>query len=272
MPFGENLRWLIAYRHVTPKQLADVCEVKANTISNYANGISAPNYEILNKIIKFLDVTADQILYDDLPSTGLTEKMVPNLVPNVVPNTKKAGSFPALNTPKIITIDNEQRETTLFVTAKAAAGYLSGYEDPEYIETLQTIDLPGLQGQTHRAFEIKGQSMMPTHHSGSIAIGRFVESFNDIRDRRVYILVTKDGVVLKRVINRIKEENKLVLISDNDNKKDFPTYVVSPEDVLEVWYWRASIIRESPEPGTVYTRINDLEGRLAMIETLLKAK
>lgn len=237
------------------------------TRGNYAQmelGKQNPTLETISEIVRIYNKSYDYVIEG--------KEIAPNVAPIVAPKGKKSGSFPALNIPRFITVDSDNNENTLFVTAKAAAGYLTGYEDPEYTDTLQVVNLPGINGQTHRAFEIKGQSMMPTHHGGSIAIGRFVESFNDIRDRRVYILVTKDGIVLKRVINRIKEENKLILMSDNDNKRDFPTYVVSPDEVLEIWYWRASIIRESPEPGTVYTRINDLESRLALIESSLKAK
>jgi len=236
---------------------------------NYAQiegGKQYPTLETIKQIVRIYHKTYDWLIDG--------KEIAPNVAPIIAPISKKTGSFPALNAPKILTIDSStQEENTLFVTAKAAAGYLNGFADPEYTETLQSINLPGLKGQTHRAFEIKGNSMLPTHHSGSIAIGRYVESFNDIRDRRIYIVVTKtDGIVLKRVLNRIKEDNKLILISDNDNKREYPNYPVAPEDVIELWYWRASIIRESPEPGTVYTRINDLEGRLALIETLLKAK
>jgi transcriptional regulator with XRE-family HTH domain len=237
--------------------------------ANYAQielGKQKPTLETVEEIVRNYNKTYEWVIEG--------KEIAPNVAPIIAPKREKPGSFPAVNTPKILTIDSStQEENTLFVTAKAAAGYLNGYADPEFNEDLQIINLPGLKGQTHRAFEIRGNSMLPTHHSGSIAIGRYVESFNDIRDRRVYIVVTKtEGIVLKRVLNRIKEDNKLILISDNDNKREYPTYPVSPEDVVELWYWRASIIRESPEPGTVYSRINDLEGRMALLESFLKAK
>ncbi|MEB0299588.1 LexA family transcriptional regulator [Mucilaginibacter sp. 5C4] len=239
--------------------------------ANYAQielGKQNPTLETISNIVRIYHKPYELVI------DGKEIAPIPasNVAPIVLKSGKKSGSFPALNMPNYITVNSDNEENTIFVTAKAAAGYLNGFEDPEYRDSLQVINLPGLNGATHRAFEIKGNSMLPTHHSGSIAIGRFVESFNDIRDRRIYILVTKEGIVLKRVLNRIADDNKLILLSDNDNKREYPNYLVSPEDVLEIWYWRASIIRESPEPGTVYTRINDLEGRLALIESLLKGK
>jgi len=200
------------------------------------------------------------------------EKIAPKIAPIIAPNDKnlpiKQGNVPA-----VVAIDRATKEEAVtLVPVKAAAGYLNGYADPEFIEKLPTIDIPGLSGQTHRAFEVRGQSM-PTQHSGSIAIGRWVESLDQIKDRRVYILLTKfDGIVLKRVLNRLNTDGKLILMSDNDNKREYPNYPVSPEDILEVWYWRGGIIREIPEPGSTYTRINDLEGRLTLLEQRLNSR
>lgn len=62
-----------------------------------------------------------------------------------------------------------------FVAVKAAAGYLTGYADPEFIDELNTFTLPMLSGGEYRAFEIAGDSMMPTP-SGSVVVGEKVES------------------------------------------------------------------------------------------------
>lgn len=262
MAFPENLKWLLQHRQKTPKELADFIAVKPNSISNYTNGVSSPNYELLNKIVKFLEVSADEILYSDLPKNGL-RKIAPNIAPIIAPNDKK---IPDL-IPKVVTVDIKERDVVSLVPVKAAAGYLNGYGDPEYIETLPTLYLPGMDGASHRAFELRGHSMMPNLHSGSIQIGRWVESLKDIKDRRVYIIVSKyDGIVIKRVLNRVKQDGKLIMISDNDNKKEYPNYPIEADDVLEVWYWRGAIIREVPEPGTQYARLNDLESRLSLLE------
>jgi len=266
MPFGENLRYLLAYRQITPKEIADYIQVKPNTISNYTNGVSTPSYEILSLLIKKLDVTADEILYEDLPVKGLDRKIAPNIAPNVAPNALQV-------VPMTVVVDIANKELVPLVPVKAAAGYLNGYADPEYIGNLPTLDIPGLSGYTHRAFEIRGHSMMPTHHPGSIAIGRWVDDIQDIRDRRVYIIVTRhDGIVLKRVLNRVKSDGKLILMSDNDNKREYPNYPVELSDILEVWYWRGGIIREIPEPGAMYNRLNDLDGRLSLLENRLNTR
>ena len=224
-----------------------------------------------DKLDKILTAYPEINLYFLVSGKGdmiVKEETAPNAAPIIAPNDRNSNIIQL--TPRVITVDKNNVELIALVPAKAAAGYLNGFSDPEYIESLPSIVLPGMAGLSHRAFEVRGQSMLPTHHSGSIAIGRAVEAFSDIRDRRVYIIVTKaDGIVLKRVLNRIKEDGKLILMSDNDNKREYPNYPLDAEDILEMWYWRGSIIRESPEPGGMYARINDLEAKLTLQQTYL---
>jgi len=265
MEIGERIK---AIRKVSGKNQEDFAMSIGLNRPNYAQieiGKQKPTLQTLIEIVRNYNTSYDYLL----EGKEYSEIIAPNLAPNIAPKEKNEE---LTLVPKVIAIDRLNRELVSLVPVKAAAGYLNGYGDPEFIESLPTIDIPGISGVTHRAFEIRGNSMLPNHHSGSIQIGRWVENINEIRDRRVYILLTKyDGIVLKRVLNRIKQDGKLVLISDNDNKREYPNFTVDVEDILEVWYWRAGIIRETPEPGTIYSRMNDLDGRLAMLENRLNA-
>lgn len=169
--------------------------------------------------------------------------------------------------PKVVSVNENNEELISLINVKAAAGYLNGYADPEYIERLPTIRMPGIKGGSHRAFEIRGHSMSPTMHNSSIAIGRWVESFDDIRDRYVYIVITRsEGIVMKRVLNRIHETGKLILLSDNQNKREYPNIILDVSDVIEVWKLRAGFIFEFPEPGELYNRFNDLEAKVSIMQ------
>jgi len=115
---------------------------------------------------------------------------------------------------------------------------LSGYSDPEYIEQLQKIKLPFLPTGTHRAFPIKGDSMLPVK-DGAFVVATFVEDITDVRDGRTYVVLTKnDGLVYKRLYNRIKDNNTLLLSSDN---KAYQPYEVKTENILEIWEFTCCI-------------------------------
>lgn len=253
-----------ALKITTDLMLAEVLGVKQPTLSTWKKR-NTMDYPLIITFCNNAGLDLNFIF------TGIGEKG--NLKGNPSGNLKAVKEVisqnnivpPLFTQPKVVTINQNNEDVIAMVPTKAAAGYLNGYADPEFVETLPTLYMPGLKGGLHRAFEVKGMSMLPVHHPGSISIGRYVESANDIRDRRVYIIVTKEGVVLKRVLNRLKDDGVLILISDNENKREYPNYPIYPEDILEMWYWRRSVIAESPEPGNLYNRFNDLQGDVALL-------
>ena len=87
--------------------------------------------------------------------------------------------------------------------------------------------------------------MLPLE-SGTVVIGRYLESVADIVNGRTYVLVTgKEGIVYKRVFNYVEENGKLFLVSDN---KVYSPYEIEIGDVLEVWEAKAFISVSFPEP------------------------
>ena len=86
-----------------------------------------------------------------------------------------------------------------------------GYCDAWFMETLPTFRLPGLSNATYRMFEVDGPSMAPNILHGDRLIGEWIDDLTKIRDNRVYIIVHKGGVAVKRVVNRLKERGKFYL-------------------------------------------------------------
>jgi phage repressor protein C with HTH and peptisase S24 domain len=119
-----------------------------------------------------------------------------------------------------------------FVPMKAAAGYLAGYADDEFIDELNTFTLPMLGSGHFRAFEIIGDSMLPTP-SGSIIVGQKIDTLDDVKQNAACIVVSKnEGIVYKRVSRAVKSKNKVTLTSDNPS---FHPYQINAEDILEIW-------------------------------------
>ena len=115
----------------------------------------------------------------------------------------------------------EERQTSsrnniTLVPERAVAGYATEHQDEKYFENLQKFSIPGLNGQLI-AFEISGDSMMPTITNGDLVVCEALERGAPMKDNQVYVVVT-DVVVAKR-IQPIREGNhiaRLRLISDND--------------------------------------------------------
>ncbi|HLO90358.1 MAG TPA: LexA family transcriptional regulator, partial [Lentimicrobium sp.] len=262
---------------------------KRTTVSNWEGDTSTPSVDDLVKIAKYLGVTETDLLHTDLEAAGnlienpksedlqangnLTRKGNSNLLP-IIEGVKRVASeaetpaYSASKMPKVITLDTQGNENVVMVPVKARAGYLNGYADPKFIGKLPAYRLPGLNNGTFRLFEVGGRSMYPTLHDGDMVIGSFVEQLRDVRDDRLYVIVTKsEGVVVKRVLNRLENDGKLILKSDNYKDRDeFPTMVVDPQDILEIWYVTGFISRQMRPPAEMYNRLIDLEGRLTLME------
>jgi len=175
------------------------------------------------------------------------------------------------NIPKIITVDNSGNDNIIYVPVKARAGYLLGYGDAEFMETLPTFRLPGLNNATYRMFEVDGPSMAPNVLHGDRIIGEWIDELDKIRDNRVYVVVHKGGVAVKRVVNRLKERGKLYLKSDTiAHRHEFPTIEIDPEEVKEVWYGRMKISSDFSEPAEVYHRLADLEMDVLEMKRMIK--
>jgi len=183
----------------------------------------------------------------------------------------ESGMLYNMGAPKVVTVNERQEENIIYVPVKARAGYLTGYGDPEFIATLPTYRLPGLENATYRMFETEGPSMAPTITSGDRVIGQWLDSLSDIRENRVHIIVTRnDGIVIKRVQNRIDQRGKIVLKSDTiTHRSEYPTYQIDPEDVKEIWYCRLKLSGDFSEPAEIYHRVNDLEADMVEVRQIL---
>lgn len=192
---------------------------------------------------------------------------VSKTAPPTAPPTDKKGVNTRTLVPQFITVDTKGNDNIVYVPIKAAAGYLNGYEDHTYIESLPSFNLPGLDKKSYRAFEISGDSMYPTLENKEMVIGEWVEKLDYIREDRVHIIVTKnEGVIVKRLLNRIEKYGYIIAKSDNPNDRNlYPNIEIHPDDILEVWYavWHGGFNFKAP--GDLWKRQNNLEADLTEI-------
>lgn len=223
---SSNIKFLRKKRGLTQQQFADQIGIKRSLVGAYEEERAEPKYDLLKVIASFFDVSIDDFIKEEI-----NDKWQP----------KPKGNLRILS----ISVDKEGDENIEMVPVKASAGYLNGYADPEYVAALPKFYLPMFKNGTYRAFEIKGDSMLPLV-SGTIIIGEYVENWADVKAGETYVIVSKnEGVVYKRIGNRFKENKKLKLISDNPV---YEPYEISGEDVLEIWKGKGYISTQLPEP------------------------
>ena len=210
---AKNMRYLRQIKKWSQEDLADELGITRARIGSYEEDRCDPPVDILIKLSSLFHIAIDALVKCDLTSVdpGSLMKIGNNRI-----------LFP-------IMVDKNNNDTIEVITAKASAGYLSGYSDPEYFEKLPLMNLPFKVVGKHRAFPIKGDSMPPLK-DGSYVIGKYVESLNDVVNGNTYVVVTKDeGLVYKRLY---KNSKSIEFHSDN---KQYQPYTVKASDILELW-------------------------------------
>ncbi|NER14235.1 transcriptional regulator [Leptobacterium flavescens] len=260
---NEKIKVIIDHFALNNNSFAKRLGVTSTTIDSITTGRlqpdgsrkrTKPGYDLLESIINEFDINPDYLFGDN-------QQMLKSSTP--IPQTY-AGI------PQVIAVDQDGEENVVYVPIKARAGYLDGYGDPGYIETLPSFRMPHLTNGTYRCFEVQGNSMVRTFFDGDLVFGKYVEDLEDVKDGRVYVIVSKnDGIVLKRVINRIRERGKLILKSDNKDG-NYPTYTVDAEEIDEIWYVTMFASKQMPEPVDVYDRLHDLESKIIILEEQLR--
>lgn len=221
MAINDKIRAGRKKKGLTQEQLAQQLGIKRSLLGAYEEGRAEPRLELLQRMADLFQVGIGFFLDGDTPDV-----------------IYERGSV------SVVTIDRFQRENIEWVPAKAAAGYLNGYGDPEFVKELPRFSLPQLPKGTYRAFEITGDSMLPIL-PGTVVVGEYVESLRDLKNGKTYVLVTRrEGVVYKRVFNYLDENGKLFLVSDN---RQYAPYQIEGEEVMEAWAAKAYISVQFPD-------------------------
>lgn len=178
--------------------------------------------------------------------------------------------------PQVITVDGTGKENIVFVDAKAAAGYATNLTDQVFFQKLPSFNLPTrmFQNASFRAFQIDGDSMEDTLKRGDWVFGKYLENgAADCKNGYTYVIVTYEGIVFKRVLNRVKERGTLVLQSDNPT---YRPYEVDVRDIQEVWDIKSAMMFDlSNRRLDLLKRVNELEAEMVAVHSdikLIKAK
>lgn len=210
---AKNIGVLRRIKKLSQEQLSIELDISRSRLGSYEESRAEPPYDLLIKIADFFHVSIDAMVRADLSKTS------PDALLKI---GKNRVLFP-------IVVDKDNNDEIEVVTVKASAGYLNGYSDPEYIEDMPLMKLPFHVTGKHRAFPIKGDSMLPVK-PGSYVIGKYIESIKEIKNGYTYVLLTKnDGIVYKRLHSKAET---LELHSDN---KSYQAYEVPFSEVLEIW-------------------------------------
>ena len=186
-------------------------------------------------IVEFLrawpDLSADWLLLGAGEMTRGGATSAPTARPAAL--LRPSHSISGIDRVLTVTVDKDGDENTEFVPVVAQAGYIRQHNEAIFMQQLRHYRIPGFEDGTYRAFEVAGDSMEPTLNHRDIVIGSVVDRWDLLTPGAVYVVVTSESVMLKRIQERITDMNGLVqLHSDNYSVKPYSLPIV---DVMQLW-------------------------------------
>jgi phage repressor protein C with HTH and peptisase S24 domain len=148
----------------------------------------------------------------------------------------------------VVTVDDKGTENTVLVPIPAQAGYSVQHNEAVYLQQLNNYRVPGFERGEYRAFEVAGDSMAPTINHRDIVVTSRVEELRLLEPGEVYVVVTSESVMLKRIKSRVRAaDTEVMLHSDNPHRVP---YGLETRDILELWRVRgyvSSYIPSAPD-------------------------
>ncbi len=240
--FGSNLKFLRDRQKLIQEELAaklGLTRVKVNALEN--GHTKSPLPEDYINVSNFFRISIDSLMRVDLSKLGelkLRELQAGNDV------YIKGGNLRVL----AITVDKSNNENVEYVPVKAKAGYMAGYNDPEYLATLPKFSIPNLPKQgTFRIFPITGNSMLPIP-DGSNIIASYMQDWKRLKPETpcIVILGGQQDFVFKMIT--IQHDGTALLKSLNP---EFAPYIVPVDEIRELWKFHSYISTSIPsEPNT----------------------
>lgn len=251
---GLNTRISILMRnlHMTHGDFSDFTNISPGHLFGLLSERATPSYRDISQLAHSVPQYSVEWLL-----TGLGERFEINPVLLAANSSDKGSIDIDDSTEKIVTKNGNTHHVVNdefmmlevpIIQQRAYAGYLRGWADPEYIETLPTINImvEKVHRGIYRCFEAKGDSMTGSEagknqvFDGERIIGRQVghhlwNSPLHIKDHPLWVIVHEGGILVKNISNHDVEGRTITLHSFNDDKQSYPDTEVSLNEVWELY-------------------------------------
>lgn len=232
---------------LSQRDFAQSLGITQSALSQIENGLTNISLVTLEQLMVQHNVNPDWLLFGEKPLLRTTFDKAAATPPNM---------------------DN----TVYLVQATAHADYPDNCKNQEFLESFKRYEIPKFGKEGSRMFEIEGDSMEPTIFNGDIVIVEMVSNIKSVGDGKLYVVVTKQGVVAKRIYKY--EDGYSALVMKSDNPK-FQSYKISAEDIVEIWEIKAKITNDfltrTEKNVALFSdldeRMEELEKRLSLIES-----
>lgn len=235
MEMKDRIKMIRKENGLSQVELAKRLDVSQSVISLIESGQASVSLEILKKFANEFDLSSDWLIYGKS---------------------------------KFIKLSTENNFIPL-IGLEAQAGYLANPQDPALQQELKLFRLPGYDDDRYQMFEVEGDSMVPTIYPKDLLVCRKINKMAFIPEGELYVLVTRNGILHKRVYRHSEEPASLVLKSDNDNYND---ETIPLNALNEIWSVRGKLTSRFVDQGYANAaRMDRLEEELKWMKNEIES-
>ncbi|WP_128546160.1 XRE family transcriptional regulator [Larkinella soli] len=266
MYIAENLSLLRSYYGLSLVEVGGVIGVTHPTLSKYEKGETVPPMDVAAKLVTLYKISLDILFFQ--PLGKLSRKQLQQMLASPDP-LFRGQSFRVRELVSSVGPDNE--ENIELVPVKAAMGYCQGgFEDAGFIAELPSFRLPLpfiSQNRKYRLFPAGGESMLPIP-ANAYVLGEYVQDWYGVKDGTGCVVVSHEGIVVKKVYNELATHRRLMLHSLNPA---YQPYALPAEQLQELWRYVLYMSADFPDSEpTLSTILDELRKLNAGQEKLLQ--
>lgn len=228
---------------ISQKEFAKHINITQGALSQIENKKIHLSIETLYNICERFNISADWLIY------GKKSMFRDSVIP-------PANATPATSSHSIILVD-----------INAHADYLKNIENHDYLKSLEAYRIPGFKEGNYRMFEITGDSMEPVLYDDEIVVVERVDNLEEVENGKITVLITKEGIVVKRIYPFDNGSKEFILQSEN---KKYKPYRLKKKEILEAWQVKAKITSNFLELQPKNEKFDHLEERINRLEDELE--
>ena len=155
--------------------------------------------------------------------------------------------------------------------------YPSYLKEEAFLEKLPIFYFPDVKFSRgeHRSFDVSGDQMEPTIFGGEKLIGSLVERKDwttHLKRNYVYVIVQKNQVVPKRIIDFNSNNGTITLKCDNGYYQD---EIINQNEILEIWLVTNKISPFMPSPknirNSLFQEVDSLKSTISEQSKMIKS-
>lgn len=249
---GSNIRKIRGVKNLNQSSFAELFDLKRASVGAYEEGRAEPKIKTIIDIAKYFGISIDDLLTKELSVNDLykfdifREDLLKDTKHNLTPSTPSIEVIP-------IPLINSQKQSD----------YLANHDNPEFLNTLDTINIPLAKGGNYRAFEILDNSMYSDGNGlqkGDIVISEKPRNFkiNKLEEGKIYLFETSDSILIRQLSEKSSKAYELSPLNTSFYREQLDN-----KEILDVWQLKISISNNISISNQIDNRIKQLEMQLS---------